>query len=202
VAFQSREEYEAWKRRAASTEAGGPVSPAPASNASSPAAEASDDVSLRLSPLYGGLVLGAGVIFTAIGFLPFGKAGPTFHTICVLVGLVAIAGGILLLRNRGVIVRMTATALHLRDVTIPWGAIRDVERVRSGRNYWVGIFLKTPRTDLDTVALKARAALRSLGARGADFDYAILETDLPRSGLWFVEECRRRMAAAPASPEP
>jgi hypothetical protein len=41
-----------------------------------------------------------------------------------------------------------------------------------------------------------------LGARGAEFDYAILETDLPRSGLWFVEECRRRAAASqpPASP--
>lgn len=195
MAFQSREEYEAWKRRAASPE---PGAPAPAD----PAAGDPDEVTLRLSPLYGGLVLGAGVIFIAIGFLPFGKAGPTFHTICVLVGLVAIAGGILLLRNRGVIVRMTATALHLRDVTIPWGAIRDVERVRSGRNYWVGIFLKTPRTDLDPVALKARAALRTVGGRGADFDYAILETDLPRSGLWFVEECRRRAAAAqpPASP--
>jgi hypothetical protein len=34
---------------------------------------------------------------------------------------------------------------------------------------------------------------------GADFDYVILETDLPRSGPWFLEECRRRVAAAEAA---
>jgi hypothetical protein len=38
--------------------------------------------------------------------------------------------------------------------------------------------------------------LRAMGSRGADFDYAILETDLPRSGQWFIEECQRRMAAS------
>jgi len=39
-----------------------------------------------------------------------------------------------------------------------------------------------------------------MGSPGADFDYVILETDLPRSGLWFVEECQRRIAAAAAGP--
>jgi hypothetical protein len=198
VSFQSREEYEAWKRRAASP----PASPAPdarpASDAAAPAAAtgAPDDITLRLSPLYGGLVLGAGLLFVAIGFLPFGKAGPTFHTICVLVGLAAIPGGILLLRNRQVVARLTPSDLHLRGVIIPWSAIESLERVRDRRNYWIGIHLKTKRTDLDAVALKARAALRAMGSPGADFDYSILETDLPRSGLWFLEECRRRVAAA------
>ena len=28
--------------------------------------------------------------------------------------------------------------------------------------------------------------------------YTIMENDLPRSGIWFVEECRRRMAATEA----
>ena len=39
---------------------------------------------------------------------------------------------------------------------------------------------------------------------GAYFDYSILETDLPRSGVWFLEECRRRVAAtqAPGAAEP
>jgi hypothetical protein len=113
-----------------------------------------------------------------------------------MVGLVALAAGVLLLRRRPIIARLTPTALHLRGVIIPWSAIRSLERVRSGRNYWIGIHLKEKRTDLDAVALKARAALRAIGARGADFDYAILETDLPRSGLWFVQECERRMATA------
>lgn len=108
----------------------------------------------------------------------------------------ALAGGVLLLRRRPIIVRLTSSALHLRGVVIPWTAIRGLERIRSRRNYWIGIHLKEKRTDLDSVALKARAALRALGSRGAEFDYAILETDLPRSGLWFVEECERRMAAA------
>jgi len=113
-----------------------------------------------------------------------------------MVGLVALAGGVLLLRRRPIIVRLTSTALHLRGVVIPWTAIRSLERVRSGRNYWIGIHLKEKRTDLDSVALKAQSVLRALRDRCADFDYAILETDLPRSGVWFVAECERRMAAA------
>ncbi|HEY4229249.1 MAG TPA: hypothetical protein VGO79_03700 [Thermoanaerobaculia bacterium] len=202
MTFQSREEYEARKRRTATPEPGAPAPAAPALAASAHSAGTSDDVTLRLSPLYGGLVLGAGVIFTAIGFLRFGKAGPTFHTICVLAGLAAILGGILLLRSRPVIVRLTPSALELQGASIPWSAIRDVERVRSGRNYWIGVYLRTPRTDLDSAALKARAALEAMRSRGADFDYVVLETDLPRSGLWFVDECRRRVAAAAASPDP
>lgn len=199
MAFQSREEYEAWKRQSASPPAGRPTSEAPAPE---PAGGAPDDVVLRLSPLYGGLILAAGMIFVTIGFLRFGKAGPTFHTICVLAGLAAILGGILLLRNRPVIVRLTDSALHVRGVIIPWTEVRDLERVRSGRSFWIGIHLKTPRKDLDVVALKARAALQAMQSRGADFDYVILETDLPRSGLWFLEECRRRIAAAGAPPAP
>jgi hypothetical protein len=94
---------------------------------------------------------------------------------------------------------MTASALHLRGVTIPWTEIRSLERVRDRRNYWIGIYLKTPRGDLDSVALEARAMLQAMRSPGADFDYAILETDLPRSGPWFIEECQRRMAAAGGS---
>jgi len=191
VAFQSREEYEAWRRRAGSPEEIG----IPAEQAEAPAG---DDLTLRLSALYGALVLAAGVMFTAIGFLPFGKAGPTFRTMCVLAGLAAILGGLLLLRNRPVIVRLTRSSLELRGVSIPWSEIRSLERVRSARNYWIGIHLRTPRTDLDSAALKARAALRVMRSPGADFDYSILETDLPRSGVWFLEECRRRIAAAQA----
>ncbi len=198
MSFQSPEEYEAWKRRAGSPTAAAAPDPRTAAEAAAPppAVGDTDDVTLRLSPLYGALVLAAGVVFVAIGFLPFGKAGPTFHTICVLVGLVAIPGGILLLRNRQVIARLTPSALHLRGVIIPWSAIESLERVRDRRNYWIGINLKTKRTDLDSVALKARAALRAMGSPGADFDYSILETDLPRPGLWFLEECRRRVAEA------
>lgn len=202
MTFQSREEYEAWKRRAGAAE---PEVPAPAPvapGASAPSGGASQDVTLRLSALYGGLVLGAGLVFTAIGFLRFGKAGPTFHTICVLAGLAAILGGILLLRSRPVIVRLTPSALELRGTVIPWSEIRSLERVREGRNYWIGVYLKTPRTDLDSIALKARAALEAMRSRGADFDYVVLETDLPRSGLWFVDECRRRVAAAGSPPGP
>jgi hypothetical protein len=202
LTFQSREEYEAWKRRAATAEPGAPASAAPASPALAPGGDTTNDVTLRLSALYGGLVLGSGVIFTAIGFLPFGKAGPTFRTICVLAGLAAILGGILLLRSRPVIVRLTPLALELRGVAIPWSEIRSLERVREGRNYWIGVYLKTPRTDLDSIALKARAALEAMRSRGADFDYVVLETDLPRSGLWFVDECRRRVAAAAGSSNP
>ena len=65
MAFQSREEYEAWRRRAGSPEEIG----IPAEQAEAPAG---DDLTLRLSALYGALVLAAGVLFTAIGFLPFG----------------------------------------------------------------------------------------------------------------------------------
>jgi hypothetical protein len=70
--------------------------------------------------------------------------------------------------------------------------------VRCRRNYWIGINLKTRRTDLDAVALKARAALRAMGDPGADFDYTILEADLPCSGPLFIEECQRRMKEAGA----
>jgi hypothetical protein len=202
LTFQSREEYEAWKRRSASPEPGAPTPASSAPAMSEPSGGTSDDVRLRLSALYGGLVLGAGLVFTAIGFLPLGKVGPTFHTICVLAGLAAILGGILLLRSRPVIARLTPSALELRGAVIPWAEIRSLERVREGRNYWIGVYLKTPRTDLDSIALKARAALKAMRSRGADFDYVVLETDLPRSGLWFVDECRRRVAAAATSPNP
>jgi hypothetical protein len=93
-----------------------------------------------------------------------------------------------MLRRRQVIVRMTSSALELRGVVIPWTEIRSVERVRDGRRYWIGVHLKTKRNDLDGIALKARAALKAMGSPGADFDYIVLETDLPRSGVWFVED--------------
>jgi len=192
VAFQSREEYEAWKRREkAQTPAVAP--------GSSPSL-APDEIALRLSPLYGAMVAAAGLVFTVLGLGRFGKAGPTFYTLSLVVGLVALLAGIWMLRRRGVIVRMTYSALELRGVVIPWTEIQSVERVRDGRRYWIGVHLKTKRTDLDGIALKARAALKAMGSPGADFDYVILETDLPRSGLWFVEECQRRIAAAAAGP--
>jgi len=188
VPFQSREEYEAWKRREkASAPPVGPGS-SPSSNP--------DEIALRLSPLYGAIVAGAGAIFAVLGLGRFGKAGPTFYTFCLVAGLVAVGAGIWMLRRRQVIIRMTSSALELRGVVIPWTEIRSVERLRENRRYWIGIYLKTKRTDLDGVALKARAILKAMGSRGADFDYSILETDLPRSGVWFVEECQRRIAAA------
>jgi hypothetical protein len=202
MAFQSREEYEAWKRRAAgqapaSGGSDGPAPPRPSTATTATAAAASaGDMELRLSPLYGALVVFVGLVFTVIGLVPFGKAGPTFHTLCLIAGPVLVVIGIVMLRRRKVIVRMTSEALHLRKTVIPWNDIQSFERVRERRNYWIGINLKTRRTDLDEVAKKARAALRAMGSPGADFDYVILETDLPRSGIWFIEECQRCMAAA------
>ncbi|HEX4440400.1 MAG TPA: hypothetical protein VH854_10050 [Thermoanaerobaculia bacterium] len=190
MSFRSREEYEAWKRRAGTPPPVSPSAPIP------PEASEPGEIALRLSPLYGVLILAAGAVFAVLGLGRFGKAGPTFYTLCLAAGLVAILGGVWLLRRRGIIVRMTSSALHLREVAIPWREIRSVERVRDGRRYWVGICLTTPRTDLDDVALKARAVLRAMRSPGAECDYSILETDLPRSTVWFVEECRRRMAAA------
>ncbi len=179
MAFRSREEYETWKGL---QESGRPEP---------------GDIELRFSPLYGILTLFAGVVFVLLGVMPWNKGGPTFRRICLVGGAAAIAAGILLLRRRPVIVRMTSRALHLRGAVIPWKEIRDLEREYSRRNFWININLKTKRTDLDAAAHKARAALRALG-RSADFDYTIMENDLPRSGIWFVEECRRRMAAAEA----
>ena len=190
MAFQSREEYEAWKRREKAQ--------APAVAPGSSPSPTPDEIVLRLSPLYGAMVVAAGLVFTVLGLGRFGKAGPTFYTFCLVVGLVAVVAGIWMLRRRQVIARMTSSALELRGVTIPWTEIRSVERVRDGRRFWVGVHLKTKRTDLDGIALKARAALHAMGSPGADFDYVILETDLPRSGPWFVEECQQRMAAAAA----
>jgi hypothetical protein len=192
VAFQSREEYEAWKRRA--------TAPAPTDATvappSFPTAAAPDEIALRLSPLYGALVAAAGLVFTFLGLTRVGKAGPTFYTISAIVGVLCILAGIWMLRHRKVIVRMTSSSLHLPGVVIPWTGIQKVERVREGRRYWIGVHLKTKRTDLDGIALKARAALRAMGSPTADFDYSILETDFPRSGIWFVEECQRRIAAS------
>jgi len=188
VAFQSREEYEAWKRREKTQ--------APAVAPGSPPSSTPDEIELRLSPLYGAMVIAAGLVFTVLGLGRFGKAGSTFYTFCLVVGLVALAAGIGMLRRRQVIVRMTSSALEFRGVVIPWTEIRSVERVRDGRRFWIGVHLKTKRTDLDGVALKARAALQAMGSPGADFDYVILETDLPRSGVWLVEECQRRIAVA------
>jgi hypothetical protein len=136
------------------------------------------------------------VVFTVIGFAPSGKAGPTFHMICRVVGPLAILAGALMLRGRKVIVRITSSALHIPGAVIPWKDIDNFQRVREARNYWIGINLKTKRTDLDGVARKAQKVLHAIGSRCAEFDYAILETDLPRSGLWFIDECQRRMAAA------
>ena len=195
MAFQSREEYEAWKRGAAAAPGTGSA-PGANDRSSAPVASGPGDIELRLSAIYGAIVVAGGVIFAVLGLGRFGKAGPTFYTFCLAVGLLAIPIGIVLLRRRSIIVRMTSSALHLRGTTIPWTEIRNLERVRERRSYWIGIYLKTPRTDLDAVALKARAMLKAMRSPGADFDYAILETDLPRSGLWFIEECQRRMAAA------
>jgi hypothetical protein len=192
VPFQSREEYEAWKRREKA--ASPPVVPG-----ASPSANP-DEIALRLSPLYGAIVAAAGAIFTVLGLGRFGKAGPTFYSFCVVVGLVAVAAGVWMLRRRQIIVRMTSSALELRGVVIPWTEIRSVERVRDGRRYWIGIYLKAKRTDLDGVAVKAQAVLRTMNSPLADCDYSILETDLPRSGVWFVEECQRRIAAAAPAP--
>jgi hypothetical protein len=206
MAFRSREEYETWKARQANSppptaqsSTGKTVPPAADSLAGLPESGRPEpgDIELRLSPLYGLLTLFAGVVFVLLGLMPWDKGGPTFRKICLVGGAAAIAGGIALLRRRPVIVRMTSRALHLRGAVIPWTEIRDLEREYIRRNFWININLKTRRTDLDAAAQKARAALRALG-QSADFDYTIMENDLPRSGIWFVEECKRRMAAAEA----
>ena len=52
-----------------------------------------------------------------LGLGRFGKAGPTFYTFCLVVGLVAVTAGVWMLRRRQVIVRMTPSALELRGLT-------------------------------------------------------------------------------------
>jgi hypothetical protein len=187
MGFRSRDDYERWKSERKTSEA-----PPRAEQTFIPQA---GDLELRLSPLYAVVTLGAGAVFTVLGVIPIGKGGPTFRTLCLVVGLLALAGGVVLLKNRPVIVRMTSDALHLQGAVIPWTKIDRLERGYTRRNYWVHVHLKEKRTDLHAAALKARAILRALGD-AADYDYAIMENDLTRSGIWFMEECRRRMAAA------
>jgi hypothetical protein len=199
MAFQSREEYEAWKRRAtAPTSASAPAAPSGATTPPAPSTTipSPEDIELRLSPLYGALMVFIGLVFTVIGFVPFGKAGPTFHTICRIVGPAAILAGIVMLHRRNVIVRITSSALCLRNAVIPWNEIASFQRFRLARSYWIGINLKIKRTDLGESAKKAEAILRAMGKSSPDVDYVIMETDLPRSGRWFINECERRMAAA------
>jgi hypothetical protein len=198
MAFGSREEYEA-RRRVKPVSDAVPQSPgvaAPAARSAGPRSVGQadrSDVELRMSPLYGAIVLLAGLTFCVLAVLPQNRGGRNFRIFCAVTGAGAVAGGILLLRRRGVVVRMTATELHLPGAAIPWGEIRDIRRARSYRSYWIGIYLKNPRTDLTGVQRRARAMLAASQSPLADADYAILETDLPRSGLWFLEECRRRM---------
>ena len=196
MAFRDREEYEAWKARQDRADAS--RRPAESSARTRPERTAGPepgDIELRMSPLYGLLTLFAGVVFSLLGVMPWNKGGPAFRTLCFAVGGAAVVGGILLLRNRRVIVRMTSGSLQIPEAVIPWTAIEKLERESSRRNFWIHIHLKTKRTDPDAAALKARAALRALGL-SSDFDYTVLETDLPRSGPWFIEECQRRIAAA------
>jgi len=193
MGFRSRDDYERWKSERKTSEA----TPR-AEQTSTPRPGPSDppgDIELRLSPLYALLTLGLGVVFTVLGAIPIGKGGPTFRMLCLVVGPLALLVGVLLFRNRAVIVRMTSDALHIQGAVIPWKKIDRLERGYTRRNYWVHIHLKEKRTDLDAAALKARAILRALGD-AADYDYAIMENDLTRSGIWFMEECRRRIAAA------
>ena len=189
------------KRRAAAAPGTASGSETPGGS-TAPIASEPGDIELRLSPLYGAIVVAAGLIFTDLGLGRFGKAGPTFYTACLVAGLLVIPIGIVLLRRRPVIVRMTSSALHLQGVAIPWTDIRSLERIRDRRNSWIGVHLKIPRTDLDAAARKARAVLQAMRSPGADLDYVALETDLPRTGPWFIEECQRRIAAATAAAPP
>jgi hypothetical protein len=193
MAFRNREEYEGWKAgretsRGARPPAGVPAEPVPPPTV----VLEPGDIELRMSVLYAVLTLFLAVVFLVIGLIPFGKGGPTFRTLSLVIGAAAIPVGLLLYVKRPIVARLTSRALHLKNVVIPWTEIDRLERTYMRRNYWIDIHLKTRRTDLDAIALKARAALRAMG-READFDYSILETDLPKSGLWFIEECRRRM---------
>jgi len=197
MAFGSREEYEA-RRRVEPTGDAVHESPGVAAPVARPAGPRSvgrtdrSDIELRMSPLYGALVLLAGLTFCVLAVLPQNRGGRNFRIFCAVTGAGAVAGGVLLLRRRGVVVRMTATELHLPGAVIPWEEIRDIRRARSYRSYWIGIYLKNPRTDLSGVQRQAQAILAANQSSLADADYAILETDLPRSGLWFLEECNRR----------
>lgn len=198
MAFGSREEYEA-RRRAKPVGDAVPQSPSAAASAARPAGPRSvgredrGDIELRMSPLFGALVLLTGLTFCVLAVLPQNRGGRNFRIFCAVAGAGAVVGGVLLLRRRGVVVRMTAMELHLPGAVIPWEEIRDIRRARSYRSTWIGIYLKNPRTDLSGIQRRARAILAANQSPLADADYAILETDLPRPGLWFLEECRRRM---------
>jgi hypothetical protein len=188
MAFGNRDDYEAWKAQRATGAEAPVVSAAP--HVSSPG-----DVELRLSPLYAICFLAAGAVFVVMGLVP-NKGGPTFHKLSLVGGLVSVAIGVLLYLTRGIVVRMTDQSLQIPGVVIPWRDIREVRRARAGRNYWVGIVLQTPRQDRGAIAQKIVALERAVGSQFADFDYAMLETDLPRSGQWFIDECHRRIASA------
>jgi hypothetical protein len=198
MAFGSRQKQEAGRaRRTAGDVPGQREAVAPAGQAAGPRPierREPADLELRMSPLYGGIVLSVGLTFCVLAVLPRNTGGRNFRVFCGITGVGAMAGGILLLRRRPVVVRMTATELCLPGAVIPWSELQDVRRARSYRNFWIGVYLKNPRKDLDGVSRRAREMLMAQNAPLADADYVIRETDLPRSGLWFLEECRKRMA--------
>jgi hypothetical protein len=161
-------------------------------------------IEIRFSPIYAWLLIGFGVIFFLLAFL-VGRQNVGLAIFIAVASLGGVFGGNYWRRHLHVVARMTPRQLILqRGGTVNWTDIVAIERKRLTIRYrgshesdYVCIKLaagRPVRDGLEGWLDKAKTAV--LG-----YDIVVPGSELSCTADWFVEECKKRMAAAsPTTP--
>jgi hypothetical protein len=156
-------------------------------------------IEVRFSATYAWLLIGFGVIFFLLSFL-VGTQNRGLGLFIAVASLAAIVGGSYWRQHLHVVARLTPRQLVLkRGGTVNWADIALIERKRLHLRYrgtmqqsdFVCIKLSAPRPARDGVA----GWLDSVKTAALGYDIVVPASELSCTADWFVDACRKRMAA-------
>jgi len=165
-----------------------------------PAAATLPTIEIRFSPIYAWLLIVAGVIFFFLAVFLIGGQNRPLSLFIVVLSIAAIGGGNYWRQHLHVVARMTSRVLVLqRDGTVPWADIVEIEKktlrvpvkgVRHESEY-ICIKLRVPRP----AKAGAQGMFDQIKAAVTGYDIIVPQQELSCGSDYFIDECRKRMAA-------
>ena len=160
-------------------------------------------IEIRFSAIYAWMLIVFSSIFFFLAVFLIGPKHRPLALFIVMLSIVGIWGGNYWRQHLHVVARLTSRVLVLqRDGTVPWADVAEIEKkslrvpvhgVRHESEY-ICIKLRVPRPPKPG----AQGIFDQVKSALTGYDIIVPQTELSCTADWFIDECRKRMAAVTA----